>query len=421
MAATVADLSRLDKILKDRPILDEIQKVMNTATPMAEKITQTLTLSGRKGIFPVQFGVNEGIYARADKGTFGNSQVDAPVLAEVTAKFIYATFDISGPTMSATRDRAGSFEDALALQLENTTTGVKLDMARMILNGALGVIGIVKARTGAATFTATSPFGLTTYVGDVALKNLLRINMPIESRNAATSWQLRAGPGAISTLTHASGVSTVGLDANETATIVAADEIFRQGNTPADGSTSYEPAGFFAAINTTTPASYLGVTRSGRPEWQGTITDASGGTGVLVALDPDMLRDELDAIMETSGRTPNYIVCNYKQRRNIYNLFAPQIRYMPMVVTGGLRENSVAFDDIPVLVERFFPAQHIGFLDTGTWYHAIDKDVEWIEGMSGTVLNFLLTSDTFRAVLRTYRNFACLFPAANGYIYSISE
>ena len=100
MAATQADLSRLDAILKDRPLMDGIQEAINTATPFAEKITQRLTLSGRKGIFPVQFGVNEGIYARADKGTFGNSQVDQPLLAEVRAKFIYALFEISGPTIS---------------------------------------------------------------------------------------------------------------------------------------------------------------------------------------------------------------------------------------------------------------------------------------------------------------------------------
>ena len=79
------------------------------------------------------------------------------------------------------------------------------------------------------------------------------------------------------------------------------------------------------------------------------------------------------------------------------------------------------FDDIPVLAERFFPPQHIGFINTATWYHAIDKDVEWIEGNGGSVLNFLLTSDTYRAVLRTYRQTACLLPAANGYIHSLSE
>lgn len=419
MAATYADLSTLDKILKDRPILDEIQKAMNTATPMAEKITQTLTLSGRKGIFPVQFGVNEGIYARADKGTFGDSQVDAPSLAEITAKYVYATFDISGPTMSATRDRAGSFEDALALELENTTTGVKLDMARMILNGALGIIGLVSSRIGTTSVYAKSPFGLTTYVGNVPVKNILRTGMPIDIREPTTAWGLHVTNSRISGVTHSATLSTVTFAPAETGTPAAGYDIVRAGNRALAAEASYEPVGFFGAV--ATGGSYLGITRSGLTGWQGVITDASGGTGVLVALDPDMLRDEMDAIMEASGRSPNFIVCNYKQRRNIYNLFAPQIRYMPMVVTGGLRENSVMFDDIPVLAERFFPPQHIGFVDTNTWYHAIDKDIEWIEGTSGTVLHFLLTSDSYRAVLRTYRNLACLFPAANGYLYSLSE
>jgi hypothetical protein len=135
-----------------------------------------------------------------------------------------------------------------------------------------------------------------------------------------------------------------------------------------------------------------------------------------------MLRDTFDTIMEVSGRTPNLLVCNYKQRRNIYNLFAPQIRYAPMVLPAGLRESTLAFDDVPVLAERFFPPEHIGFVDTETWYHAIDKDVEWIRGIDGTVLHFgAATKDLFRAVLRTYRNTACFFPAANGYLFGLAE
>ena len=126
MAVTQATLARVDAILKDRPIVDAIQIALNNATPFAEKITQQLTLSGRKGIFPVQFGWNEGIYARADTGSFGDAVTDQPIQAFVQAKFVYAIFEISGPTMSATRDNPGAFEDALALQLENTVTGVKL-------------------------------------------------------------------------------------------------------------------------------------------------------------------------------------------------------------------------------------------------------------------------------------------------------
>jgi len=184
MAATQADLSRLDAILKDRPLVDSLQVAMNKATPLLEKFTQQIELSGRKGIFPVSFGVNEGIYARADKGTFGDSQVDAPVLAEVRAKFVYAIFEISGPTISASRDKIGSFEDALSLQLEQTIDGVKLDMARLSLGKSSGVICTVQSRTDADTSVVDNPFGLT-YKVDRPVRNLLRKNMPIDIFEAA--------------------------------------------------------------------------------------------------------------------------------------------------------------------------------------------------------------------------------------------
>lgn len=416
MAATQADLSRLDAILKDRPLVDSIQEAINKSTPLAEKFTQQLTLSGRKGIFPVQFGVNEGIYARADKGTFGDSQVDQPVLAEITAKFVYALFDISGPTMSATRDTPGAFEEALALQLENTIDGVKLDMARMILGDGSGTIGLVQSRTDADEFVMDSPFGLTTYKSNVPVRNIIRKNMSITiiDTDGSTYNTGSASVGArVESVTHSATGTAIDVDTAETNAAADGDFVTRHANR------NLEPVGFFGAVATS--GNYLNISRTGQPNWQGVITDAAGGGGSTVALDPDMLRDEMDAIMEATGLTPDVIVCNFKQRRNIFNLYAPQIRYAPMVLPAGMREGTLAFDDIPILAERFFPPQHIGFVSTKTWYHAIDKDVEWIQGLNGTVLHFKGTQDVWFAVLRTYRNFACLYPAANGYVYGLTE
>lgn len=415
MAATQADLARLDAILKDRPLVDSLQVAMNKATPLLERFDQQLELSGRKGIFPVSFGVNEGIFARADKGSFGDSQVDQPVLASVTAKFVYALFEISGPTISATRDNVGSFEDALALQLEQTTDGVKLDMARMVLNknatNQNGLICNVQSRTDADTWVLHNPFGLT-YKTNRPVKNLLRKGMAIDVFTTGTG-TAQATNSVITSVTHSTTGTTVDVAPGETGTVAATNDVMRNGNR------GNEPDGFFAAVATT--GTYLGVARAGNPGWNGVVVDGAAGGGAAVPLDPDMLRDTMDTIMEESGQTPNIIVCSYKQRRNIYNLYAPQIRYAPMVLPAGLRENTLMFDDIPVLAERFFPPEHIGFVNSRFWYQAIDKDVEWITGIDGTVLHFKQTSDLFLAVLRSYRNLACFYPAANGYLFGIEE
>ena len=218
---------------------------------------------------------------------------------------------------------------------------------------------------------------------------------------------------AVSTITHGSSSSTLTLGTAEASAPADGDYIARASNW------GYEIQGFFNAVRT--GGTYMNIPHSGNEGWQGVIVDAAGGGGTAVALDPDHLRDSVDGIMEVSGHAPNYIVCNFKQRRSIYNLYAPQIRYAPMVLPGGLREGTLAFDDIPVLVERFFPPEHIGFLNTAFWYHAIDKNVEWIQGLNGTVLHFTLTADVFKAVMRTYRNMVCLYPATNGYLYGLAE
>jgi hypothetical protein len=410
MAVSQADLSRLDAILKDRPLVDALQEAINKATPLAEKFTNTLTLSGRKGIVPVSFGVNEGVYARADKGSFGDSVVDQPLLANVTAKFLYAIFEISGPTMSATRDSVGSFEDALALELENTTDGFKLQFARMILNKANGLVATVASRTDADTAVIINPFGLT-YKQNRPVRNILRKGTNIDIMT--TGGTAHVTNSALTGITHASTGTTVDYSPAEVATVAAADEVYVSGNK------ALEPDGFFAGVQTT--GTYLGIARAGNEGWQGVVTDAAGGGSATVALDPDVLRDSMDSIMEVSGQTPDLIVCNYKQRRNVYNLYAPQIRYAPMILPAGLTESTLQFDGLPVIAERFFPPEHIGFVNTRFWYHAIDKDVEWIQGLQGTVLHFTLSSDVFRAVLRTYRNICTLYPAASGYVYGLDE
>ena len=410
MAITQADLSRLDAVLKDKPLVDAVQEAMNRATPLAERITQQLSLSGRKGIFPVSFGANEGIYARADKGTFGDSVVDQPLLASVSAKFIYAIFEISGPVMSATRDSVGAFEDALALQLENTTDGIKLSMARMILNKSNGLVATVQSRTDADTAVIHNPFGLT-YKQNRPVRNIIRKGTNIDIMTVGGTAHVTNS--AITAMTHSSTGTTIDVAPAEVATIAAADEVFVNGNK------ALEPDGFFAGVQTS--GTYLGIARAGNDGWQGVVVDATGGGAATVPLDPDNLRDTIDSIQEVSGQTPDTIVCNYKQRRNIYNLFAPQIRYAPMLLPAGLKESSLSFDDIPVVAERFFPPEHIGFVNTRFWYHAIDKDVEWIQGYNGTVLHFTLTADVFRAILRTYRNFCTLYPAASGYVFGLDE
>lgn len=414
MAASYADLTRLDAILKDRDLIQGVQEAINKATPLAEAINQELTLSGRKGIFPVSFGVNEGIFARGDRGAFGDSQVDQPSLASVTAKFVYALFEISGPTMSATRDSEGAFEDALALQLEQTIDGVKLDMARMVLNAdSNGVMALVQSKVDTTNIKVDSPLGLTTYKSNVPVKNIFRKTQAVDvidsvSPPATKHYENRT----ITAIAHGADYTQLTLSAAEATAPADGDYVGRYANW------GYEPQGFFAAVKTS--GTYLGITRND-DGWKGVVVDGASGGSTAVALDPDMLRDTVDQIMETSGHAPEFVVANYKQRRNIYNLFAPQIRYAPMVLPAGLREETLRFDDMPVMVERFFPPQHIGFVNTAFWYHAIDKDVEWIQGLNGTVLHFNGSSDVFKAVLRTYRDLVCFYPATQGYLYGISE
>lgn len=413
--ATQADLSRLDAILKDRELRDSIEDAVNRATPFMDRINQRLELSGRKGIFPVQFGVNEGIYAREDKGAFGDSQVNKPELAEVTAKYIYALFEISGPTMSATRDQPGAFEDALGLQLQNTIDGVKLELGRQIIGDGSGTLALIQSVTDTDTIVVDSPFGLDRYKSNRDVRNIIRADMPLDVVDAGDGTTEHGDNLAVATISHSGSGSTIDFTTTDASLTTAADGDYVVRN----DNRNLELEGFLSAVDDT--GSYLNITRSGLDGWQGVLVDAAGGGASAVPLEQDHLRDTIDEIMEVTGKEPGFIVCNFKQRRNIYNLLAPQIRFQPMNTPAGLNENTVTFDGMPVVVERFFPPEHIGIVNPDFWYHTIDRDTEWISGLNGTVLHFHRTSDVFTAVLATYRNMACLYPATNGIIYGLEE
>jgi hypothetical protein len=414
MASTPATLALIDAILKDRPLVDRLQEVMNKATVLAEKITQRLTLTGRKGIFPVLFDLNEGVYILGDNVDFGSPQSAKPLLANVTAKLVYALFDITGPSIAFSRDNPGAFQDALTLNLEKTVDGLRVNLATMYIGRNTSTLAVVDSRTNATTLVVKNPYGLTTYIGTVPAKAILRRGMPFDVTDGTTT---KVTEGLVSSLSHTATLTTLTWSGTETATPAANDLVVRSKgfNAGMDG--------FFEAVQST--GTYLGIARAGNFGWQGVVMDATNGGTATVALDPSMLQDAVDLITD-SGKRPTHIVTNYKQRRAVENLYSPQIRFPPMVINAGVQGSAMAgeltFDGLPVIVERFFPPQHIGFINVDTWYHAIDKDVEWITtGLNGGVLYFVQTADRFRAVLNTYRNLVCMYPGANGVIFGLSE
>lgn len=422
MAASYADLTTLDKILRDRPLMDGVIKDYNTATPLLEKITNRYTISGRKLIQAAQFGANEGHYMRGDRGTFGTSHVQTPALFEIASVFAYSIFEISGPAISASRDQY-AFEEALALSLDSTITGMRLDRARRLFNAsAAGVIALVQSKTSTTVIEADSPYGLLSYMGTQPVRNILRVGMPLDVIDTVSPPATKHhDDDAVTAVSSDADSTTVTFDTAEATAPADGDYITRAGNY------GLENIGIFNALLSAALGgtdTYMNIARASKEGWNGVIVDATDGGSTAVAMDPDMIRDTLDQIQETSGERPNLIVGNYKMRRNLYNLLSAQIRFSPMDLPAGLKESTLTWDDIPVMVERFSPPQHLLFLNTNFWAQAVEKDFEWLPGQDGTVLHSMVTvgSDTYRAVGAHYGNGPiCTFPATNAVLYGVSE
>lgn len=129
------DLSAASNVLKTFYI-GPIRKMLNNSTALLSKLdkdSSTQSVDGKSFTVPIQYGRNLtagiGVAEGAALPIAGSQKYSSAV---VPNKYLYATIEVSGPVMKATKTNAGAFIRALDSELKGAMTDMKRHMNRQM-------------------------------------------------------------------------------------------------------------------------------------------------------------------------------------------------------------------------------------------------------------------------------------------------
>ena len=397
-------LSTINALLKDDYITQQIQEIVNKSTFMLSQIKSDQTTHGKQFIFPVQTGVSQGVGARGENVILPDPGFGEYEQALGNVKYLYSTMYITGQSISATQNNRAAFADALKTALRDARDGLTLDLARQVWGDGSGVLGRVQgAVAGSATVAVTDPYGLTYVQSDLdnsEKTRTFRRNMNVYFATSAVFAKIIA-------------VNTNGTITLNQAVTLADGELIYRGDGTGRTSVNNEITGITGLLRAT--GSYLGLDRTGRPEWQANVIQMGSGTGA--ALSEESMRIAMDTAEINGTAGPDLIVTNHKTRRRYEALLQSQRRFVnPMKLEGGY--TAIEFDGLPLMVDKDAPPQRMFFLRVADINWMVMEDVKWMD-RDGNVLKAVEDKDAYKAVLYTYRELITRKPANQTVLFDI--
>ena len=418
MAATArsATLSVIDAILKNVYIMEQIANAVNMSTVLLSRLQISKSVSGRKGILALQVGVHQGVGARGDNSPLPVAGWAEYINPEITVKYLYGRFYVTGPAIAATRDNKGAFAELIKRSLKDTREGLRMDVQRQCWGPATGALCLSTEAAGDTTMVVDSPYGISRYDNASPVKYLKR-NMIVDVIDTDEDTEHDADI-TITAVAHGATTTTLTRSGNWTNTMADGDFVSRY-NVGATGGSfrQLELMGLLGHVDDGTILStdfgitvYQAITRANYPEYQGNVVD--NGTAAITEA---KLRSMLD-LCETEGDSrPDLIITDYVQRAKYEALLTPSKRFVnPMSLEGGFR--ALEFDGLPIVVDKDCPPEHWFFMNTETikWYQM--SDWEWMD-KDGAVLSKVAGYDAYEAVMYKYAELGCDDPADNACLY----
>jgi hypothetical protein len=397
-------LSTINALLKDDVLTNEIQDLVNRSTFLLSQIKTERSTHGRQFVFPVQFGVSQGVGARGENVILPDPGFGEYEQAMGQLKYLYSTMYITGQAISSTQNSRTAFADALKQAMKDARDGLTLDLQRQVWGDGSGVLGRVAANSTGDTVAVTDPYGLTYIQADLdnaEKTRLFRRNMNL----------FFAGANLFAKVVAVNGNGTITL--NQAVAVTAGNLIYR-GDAVGRTSVNNEITGITGLMQTT--GTYLGLPREGHPEWQANLIQVGTGTGG--AITEELMRIAIDTASINGTAEPDLIVTNHKTRRRFELLLQGQRRFVnPMRLTGGY--SALEYDGKPIMVDRDAPPQRMFFLRVADLSWMMMEDIQWMN-RDGAPLKWVHDKDAYKAVLFTYRELITRKPANQTVLFGIT-
>jgi len=400
-------LTNASNALKD-VYLGVVSEQLNTGVnPLLARIKQTTADVWGKEIRKLApYGLNGGIGAGTEDGNLPAAGGNNYVQFVLGLKNLYGKIEISDKAVRASENNTGAFVNLLNAEMEGLVRASSYNFGRMLYGTSKGFL------TQITDCDASSNGSISIEVADT--KNIIEgmIVDVISSSGVLTSSASGSRIVSINRSTNIvvlSGVSTIVADALNGKYLVV------------QGSYSYELTGLGDIFNTS--ATYLyGVTRASYA-WMNPYSEAltADGNGVTTGSISDIIMQKaVDSLDEDADSKVDFIVCSSGVKRNYQEYLASYRSNVDVLdLAGGFK--AISFNGIPVVSDKFCPANTMYLLNTKEFNLHQLCDWQWLEGENGKILRQTQGKPTYSATLVKYADIICNKPMGQARLTNITE
>ena len=394
-------LSTADNALKD-VYLGVVSDQLNTTTnPLLAKIKQTTSdVWGNNIVKMAPYGVNGGIGAGSETGELPVAGGNNYEKFTLELKNLYGKIEISDKAIRASMNSAGAFVNLLNAEMEGLIKASSFNMGRMLFGDGSGKLA--KIVTNAATSGSTTAFTLDT-VQNLAEGMLVDI---IDATGTVEHSAIRIINVNRETKVVTAVVTGVSADAVKDSFFVV------------QGSYNKELTGL-GAIFDTSKASLYGLTRANN-SWMNPYVKDNSSSGTASNITDVTMQSVIDYLEENFGSHVDFIVCSSGVKRNYQSYLASYRSNIDvMELAGGFK--AISYNGIPVVSDRFAPANTMYMLNTKEFNLHQLCDWKWLEGEDGRVIKQNPNHATYSATLVKYADLICNKPCGQAKITGIAE
>lgn len=388
-------LSTADNALKEVYLGVVSNQLNTTINPLLARINQTTSDVWGKEIRKfAPYGINGGIGAGTEDGELPTSAGNNYAQFVLTLKNLYGKLEISDKAIRASENSAGAFVNLLNTEMDGLIKASAFNFGRMLYGDGTGFLAEISANT-TNTVTVDSVINLIEgMVVDV-----------VSSTGEVEKSALR-----IKSIDRSNKIVTFTTSALSDSSVVGAKLCVQ-------GSYNNEITGLGAIFKST--GSLYGLNRSAYSwmvPYMKNISEESNKTDISEVV----MQRAIDELDEVANSKVDFIVCSAGVKRNYQSYLASYRSNVDIMnLDGGFK--AISYNGIPVVSDRFVPANTMYLLNTSEFNLHQLCDWKWLESEDGRVIKQTPGKPTYQATLVKYADIICNKPSGQAKITGIQE
>ena len=392
VTTTTADMALKSYYLDT--VSDMLDKSVNPFFAAIKKTTSDVW--GRDVRKMVRIGVNGGVGAGTEEGDLPKASGNRYAQLVSSLKNLYGTIEISDKAIRSSANNAGAFVNLLNDEMEGLVKSSSFNFGRMLFGDGTGRLATAKTGT---ILTGTSRPAYWDSVKNVAEGMIV----DIFSSGAKTP---RIKGGLVSAVDRVNNTISILNGEGAEYNITVSDFITLQ------GSYGLELTGLGAICAET--GTLYGIDKATNPWMKPYMVKDAG------ALNESILQKAIDGVEEGAGGKINFIVTSMGVRRALASEISCSRRF-EMTHFDGSANGVLTFNGIPIIADRFCPAQTAYLLNTDDFALHQLCDWQWLEGEDGKILKQIAGKPVYTATLVKYAELMCYRPCGQAVITGLTE